>query len=348
MRNSPSTRFLTRAACICALSIGAIFANVALAGASPIYNGGPIISSKPDLYFIWYGNWGSNTAQSLLPAFVSGLSGTPYLATEKTMGADGLVSYSGSTHISSTINSSLYFGGLSNPYSQIESIVLGALNKSLLPRDANGIYDVLTAPGLYVSGFNTEFCGYHDSSNWGGSLAVQFGFVGDPTSSQTGCYVQPISPNGNFGADAMTSVLAHELIETATDPTGIAWWDSLNASSTYGDENADMCAWNFGSVYRTANGSYANYGFGGKNYLLQKEWVNQGGGLGYTGGKCAMSYTGTATTTLTSFGGGAFSPVRATPEPISLSLFGAGFGILYLARRRGGARPPDNSAFAKA
>src|SRR6185437_9655273 len=91
----------------------------------------------------------------------------------------------------------------------------------------------------------------------------------------------------------------------------------------------------------------ANYSFGGKNYLLQKEWVNQGGGLGYTGGKCAMSYTGTATPTLTSFSGGSLSPVRATPEPISLSLFGAGFGILYLARRRGGARPPDNSAFAK-
>ncbi len=320
---------------VCALSaVVAIFADVDAAEASPIYNGGPVISSKPDVYFIWYGGWGTNTAQSILPTFVSGLSGTPYLATDTTMSADGLVSYSGSTFVSSTKNSSLYLGSLNNPFSQIQSIVLGALSMNLLPSDPYGIYDVLTAPGLFVKGFNTQFCGYHDSTNWGASsLGVQFGFIGDPTPKQTGCYVQKTSPNGNFGADAMASVIAHELIETATDPTGTAWWDSQSGSSTNGYENADMCAWNFGSVYRTANGSYANYSSGGKNYLLQQEWVNTGGGPGYTGGSCAMSYTGTATTVLAS-GGGSFNSPRAVPEPITLSLFGVGLAAAAATRRR--------------
>src|SRR5579859_2186839 len=229
------------------------------AGASPIYNGGPVISGTPDVYFIWYGNWGSNTAQTILPTFVKGLSGTPYLATETSMSGDGLVSFGGSTQISSTAHSSLYLGSLNNPFSQIQSIVMGALSQNLVPHNPLGIYDVLTAPGLYVNGFNTQFCGYHDSTNWGGSLGVQFGFIGDPTATQSGCYAQNVSPNGNFGADAMASVIAHELIETVTDPTGTAWWDSQTASSTYGNENADMCAGNFGSVYKPANGSYANY-----------------------------------------------------------------------------------------
>jgi hypothetical protein len=94
-----------------------------------------------------------------------------------------------------------------------------------------------------------------------------------------------------------------------------------------------MCAWNFGSVYRTANGSYANYSSGGKNYLLQQEWVNTGGGLGYTGGQCAMSGAGIATTALAS-GGGAFDSPRAVPEPITLSLFGAGLAGAVALRRR--------------
>jgi hypothetical protein len=309
-------------------------AAVTPAEASPIYNGGPVISGTPDVYFIWYGGWGSNTAQTILPTFVSGLTGTPYLATETSMSGDGLVSFGGSTHISSTTNSSLYLGGLKNPSSQIASIVEGALSLNLLPTDPNGIYDVLTAPGLFVKGFNTSFCGYHDSTNWGGSsLGVQFGFIGDPTSTQRGCYVQKTSPNGNFGADAMASVIAHELIETVTDPTGTAWWDSQSASSTYGYEDADMCAWNFGSVYKTANGSSANYSSGGKNYLLQQEWVNTGGGLGTTGGMCAMSYTGTASASLVS-GGGGFNIARAVPEPNTLSLFSTILAGVAVARRR--------------
>lgn len=320
---------------VCALSaVVAVLADMGVAEASPIYNGGPVISSTPDVYFIWYGGWGANTAQSLLPTFVSGLSGTPYLGTETTMSGNGLVNYYGSTYVSSTRNSSLYLGGLNNPFSQIQSIVLGVLNLNLLPYDPNGIYDVLTAPGLNVRGFNTQFCGYHDSTNWGGSsLGVQFGFIGDPTSSQRGCYAQKTSPNGNFGADAMASVIAHELIETVTDPTGTAWWDSQTGSSTNGYENADMCAWNFGSVYRTGNGSYANYSSGGRNYLLQQEWVNTGGGLGYAGGKCAMSSAGAATTFLAS-GGGQFASPNQVPEPITLSFFGVGLAGAVAMRRR--------------
>lgn len=333
--NAAARKSVAQIVRVCALSaIATAFANIGAAEASPIYNGGPVISSTPDIYFIWYGSWGTNSAQTLLPTFVSGLSGTPYLGTETTMSGDGLVHFDGSTYVSSTRNSSLYLGSLNNPFSQIQSIMLGVLSLDLLPTDPNGIYDVLTAPGLSVKGFNTQFCGYHDSTNWGGSsLGVQFGFIGDPTASQRGCYAQKTSPNGNFGADAMASVIAHELIETVTDPTGTAWWDSQTGSSTNGYENADMCAWNFGSVYKTSNGSYANYSSGGKNYLLQQEWVNTGGGLGYTGGKCAMSSAGIASTLLVS-GGGQFDAPREVAEPIPLSLFGVGIAGAVAMRRR--------------
>jgi hypothetical protein len=324
--------------------LAAIALCICPAEASPIYNGGPIISGTPDVYFIWYGNWGTDSALSLLPSFVGSLSGTAYLGTDKTMGGNGLVNFDGSTFISSSLNSSLYLNNINKPTTQIESIVLGALAKDLLPNDPNGIYDVLTAPGVNVRGFNTQFCGYHDSTDWGGATpGIQFGFIGDPTASQTGCYEQgpgrspKTSPNGNFGADAMASVIAHELVETVTDPLGTAWWDSQRRSSTYGYENSDMCAWNFGSVYQTSNGAYANYNSGGKNYLLQQLWVNTGGGLGYSGGHCGMSSAGSSSSVSPASTRGADVALSA-PEPSTIAVMGMGLaslgGFSILRRRK--------------
>lgn len=80
------------------------------------------------------------------------------------------------------------------------------------------------------------------------------------------------SPNNDPGADAEVSVLAHEIEETTTDMMGNAWYDSR------GYENADKCAWNFGTTYTTSNGALANVSLGGKNYLVQQNWQNAGSG----------------------------------------------------------------------
>ena len=336
-RKNSQIPWLTRVATV---SLFATMTGVLSAQAGPLYNGGPVIGGTPDVYFIWYGNWdSSDTASSLLSSFVTSLSGSAYLGTEMTMAGDGMVIYKGSTSISSTQNSSLYLGGLSNPSTQIKTIVQNTLASGYLPYDPLGIYDVLTAPGLFVNGFNTKFCGFHGSTNWGkNTLGTQYGFIGDPTASQTGCYVQSNSPNGNFGADAMASVIAHELIETVTDPTGTAWWDSKRRSSTYGYEDADMCAWNFGSTLATPSGAKYNYTSStGEKYLLQQEWVNTGGGLGYNGGYCGMSGGGSGAFALNGNLGfdTALSDVVQEPEPGTLTLVGSALaGLAFIRRRR--------------
>ena len=76
----------------------------------------------------------------------------------------------------------------------------------------------------------------------------------------------------------MVSVIAHELEETATDPDLNAWYDSSGA------ENADKCAWTFGTTYTVSNGSLANMNLGTRDYLVQQNWVNAQGGI------CALSY----------------------------------------------------------
>jgi len=76
----------------------------------------------------------------------------------------------------------------------------------------------------------------------------------------------------------MASIIAHELEESVTDPDLNAWYDRR------GYENADKCAWTFGTESTAANGSKYNVTLGGLQYLIQQNWVNAAGGY------CAMSY----------------------------------------------------------
>jgi hypothetical protein len=76
----------------------------------------------------------------------------------------------------------------------------------------------------------------------------------------------------------MASIIAHELQEAVTDPDLNAWYD------TRGYENADKCAWTFGGTSTASNGSAYNVTLGGRQYLIQRNWVNASGGY------CSMSY----------------------------------------------------------
>ena len=76
----------------------------------------------------------------------------------------------------------------------------------------------------------------------------------------------------------MASIVAHELEEATTDPDLNAWYDQR------GYENADKCAWTFGTTFNAGNGALANMTLGGMQFLIQRNWVNAGGGY------CALSY----------------------------------------------------------
>jgi hypothetical protein len=89
---------------------------------------------------------------------------------------------------------------------------------------------------------------------------------------------QTVGPNGSSGADGMASIIAHELEEAASDPELNAWYDGSGA------ENADKCAWTFGSTYAALNGAFANMKLGARDYLIQQNWVNSGSGF------CAKSH----------------------------------------------------------
>jgi hypothetical protein len=236
------------------------------------YHGGPVMTGTPNVHFIWYGNWSGNSATTLLPNLISGLSGSPYEAINSTY-------YNGSgTHVSGTMS---YAGSSNDNYSQGTSLsdsqiisIVSATN----PTDTNGLYFVLTSADVNeTSGFCTQYCGWHDHTSIGGR-DIKYAFVGNPDRCPSACEEQTTSPNGNAGADGMASIIAHESEEAISDPDVNAWYDSR------GEENADKCAWTFGTEQTASNGSKYNVTLGGKNYLIQQNWVNASGGY------CSMHY----------------------------------------------------------
>ena len=155
----------------------------------------------------------------------------------------------------------------------VAMVLASAIASKKLPADDAGIYVLLSSAEVAESsGFCTRYCGWHTYGVLNGAQR-KISYVGNPDRCPTACEAQTgKSPNANPGADGLLSVLAHEIDETVTDPSLNAWYDAQGA------ENADKCAWKFGTTYAVANGSRANVKLAGKDYLIQQNWLNVGAG----------------------------------------------------------------------
>jgi hypothetical protein len=206
--------------------------------------------------------------------------------------------------------------------SEISGIVIGQLDNEHLPYDENGIYFVLTGPNVFISdpsngdglasGYCSSWCGWHDSI-WtkvnGTDQLVHYGMVGNPDNPSCNTYgpgvnacsgfdtgidggAMPPTPNGDWVADSMITVLCHETAESATDPNPSGAddmkfsWITMPDDAGGFDEISDKCSWSWGDVYGGEDGAWYNAGFGGRRYLIQQNWVLNGNN------HCAMDLTG--------------------------------------------------------
>lgn len=242
------------------------------------YHGGPVLLGTTHVYFIWYGNWAASSAIPILEDWAKTLGGSSYFNVNTTY-------FDGSNR--NVSNSVTFNGAAFDNYSQgmmlddgsIYTIVATATGNGSLPLDANAVYFVLTSADVAeTTGFCTRYCGWHTADTFG-SVVTQYAFVGNTAACPSACEDRPGNdPNGNEGADGMASIMTHELNESVTDPQGDAWYDNS------GNEASDLCNFKFGpNQYTTANGSTANIQLGTRNFLLQQEWINAGGG------SCTMS-----------------------------------------------------------
>ncbi len=248
------------------------------------YHGGPVLTGTKNVYLIWYGNWSGNTATSIIPTLITNLNASPYFNINTTYTNGSLVKVSNSVALKGQKNDS-YSQGTALSDASIATIVSNAISSGL-PKDPTGVYFVLTSSDVNeTSGFCTSYCGWHNHGSILGS-DIKYAFVGNPDRCPSACEAQSTSsPNNNPGADGMTSIIAHELEEAATDPDLNAWWQTSS-----GMENADKCAWKFGAESTASNGSKYNMTMNGTNYLIQLNWVNAINPNTLANGYCAKKY----------------------------------------------------------
>jgi hypothetical protein len=280
------------------------------------YHNGPVLHTV-NLYYIFYGNWSQTSLNpkgtTLFGPWGNSIGNSPYFNINTTYGdTTGNVPNAVTLYPVSYVDTGSLGTSLSD--ASIATIVSNAINSGKLGTagvaDPNGLYMVLTAPGVKeTSGFLSQYCGWH---SWGsfGATPVQYSFVGNAAGPSIGsCAGQTASsPNDDIGVDAMISVMAHELEETATDPRGNAWYDSSGA------ENADKCAWTFGTTY-AVNGSLANMNLGGHDYLIQQNWLNA------QGGKCALSWVSAPDFSI-SASPSTVSIAKGSSSPVTISVAG--------------------------
>jgi hypothetical protein len=240
------------------------------------YHGGSVMTGTSNtIYYIWYGTW-SSTEKTILTDLAENIGGSPYFNINTTYTnksgthVSNAVKYGGETSVG-------YTHGKSLDDNAVQAIVSDAVTSGALPKSTHGIYFVLTAKDVdETSGFCSQYCGWHYFGNIDGSK-LKYAFIGGAGRCMSSCAPQTKSPNGNAEADAMASIVSHELEETVTDPQISAWYDSSN------EENADKCAWTFGTESTASNGSKYNMTLGTRHFLIQQNWLNA------SGGKCVKS-----------------------------------------------------------
>jgi hypothetical protein len=195
-----------------------------------------------------------------LDSFYSGLGSSSY--------ADTCNEYTDSS--SAVTSSSVYTGHVvdlstaaknGNQTSSILSEVCKVLNNNHIVPVSNGFYAVYVDTPRGHAGF----CAWHSAGTCNG-VPIQFGFFFN-LDGDAGCDPQDTSGQHSQGLAALANVSGHELSEARTDPQLNAWYDSS------GEENADKCAWTFGTPLLT----FSNQA----KWKIQGNWSN----AAYSAGK---------------------------------------------------------------
>lgn len=253
-----------------------------------LYHNGPVRTGVQNAYFIFYGCWnnpvcgrsGDTSTMNVVTSFTSMIGNTPYMQINSTYtDVTGQLASSGLVYAGSVVDDS-YAHGVDLTRADIEGIISDQILSFALPQDPQGIYLVVASGDIASAA--TGFCTpgvrpFHASAIINGGL-LAYVFLGNPIRcpSAAAPFVGQPSPNGNFAGDALILNLAHALNGLLTNPYGNGWYDR------YGLENADKCTGTFGQTYTTANGASANVSVGGRDYLLEQNWVNN------RRGGCAM------------------------------------------------------------
>ena len=262
------------------------------------YHGGPVLQAETKVVAVYWGTGGApggaifnggptpgtkgtgDQDGSLVGFFLRNLGPSSYfnINTTYTNGSG--------VHIANKVTYVGFWANASTPpASPTDADMLAMLQSGFgtaITYDSQTLYLIMTPSGVNLGGgFGTQYCAYHYHGSTSAGTVL---YAAMPYNQQYPgiCTNGTAAPNGDAGADAEVNTLAHEIEETTTDLMGNAWFD------VRGYENADKCAWTWGSTSNNGTGVYnitlGNSTVGFKQFLVQQNWVNASGGY------CAKSF----------------------------------------------------------
>lgn len=261
------------------------------------HKGGAVYSGNVAIYPVWVGTW-TSARQTLWNSVLSNLVTVLGTSASNISTSNQVFATNTSYFTSQSIAApSLSWPQAAKPSAalvangnitdaQVATYISSAITTGAVPAPAatGGLRPIYVFIGanntLLSSGFGTKYCGWHSYGTIAGTTTPYIAIQDFTSKFLSACAAQsPISPNGDAYVDAMASVLVHEIDETLSDPLLNAWYDAR------GSENADKCAWTYGTTATTGGYKY-NITEGGRNYLIQRNWlssnVNKGDGTACT------------------------------------------------------------------
>jgi hypothetical protein len=253
------------------------------------YHGGPVLLTGTNVAAVY---WSSSTIYtggpnpgthgaaagdgSLIGYFLSHLGGTSYFNINSTY------TNGSGARIANVVNYTQFWANNTSAPSGTQvvsdasmiAMLQSGFNSGALTYDPSTLYAIFTAGKVNLGGgFGSQYCAYHTHGTVkinNVSKTVLYAAMPYDAAYPSACAMGQ-NPNGDVGADAEVNTLGHETEETTTDMLGTAWYDNR------GYENADKCAWTFGTVSGAAGAEW-NITIGSKNFLVQQNWVNAGSG----------------------------------------------------------------------
>lgn len=228
-----------------------------------IWHGGDVMTSVQTQVILWGAGWADTSfiqdKINGLDLWYSTVGGSSYIQTNHEYTA-------GNGQVTKTVGYSGHLVDLSAapPRAPKTSDILGEVCKMISDPQPNGYYAVYVDTPRGHAGY----CAWHSAGTCGNGNTIQFAFFfnldGDP-----GCDPGDTSGLHSQGMAALGNVTGHELSEAMTDPHLDAWYDSGGA------ENADKCAWSFGTDLLSFSGK--------SKWKIQGNWSNAAysAGTGY-------------------------------------------------------------------
>jgi hypothetical protein len=203
------------------------------------YHGGPI-QTNPKIYVVYWGSaWnGSGDPQGVRAyynAFLGVIGGSRWLnsVTQYTQSNGQHVGNAAGSFVGSYVDTTS-----SPPRRPSQSQLAAEAAKAAAhygDYSASASYIVALPSGIRPSGFGTQYCAYHSSTNAAGHTIA---WTNEPYLPDVGFSCGAGSVNNPGTLDGVSIVGGHEQGETETDPQpNTGWLDNSNA------ENGDKCAW---------------------------------------------------------------------------------------------------------